>query len=292
VQEYSSAYLDQMYPLNVDDDGDSCDVCRIVDQLVIHNLTLSLVGDSVTLQSVVGLQCALLRRGYEVIPRGRPISRNETGCSWRYCIGGFSQFEVRAPNENNGTACTFNFFSLFRPKKDENNTQIKEVIIAESDIVVFDHGLHYVVPKLADQFRSEMSAYLEAYKNSNLTLVAWRETSAQNYNTTGGHFRQGVENTCVPMQAGQEGFRMQIMKNVSEAAGLSWKNAMDPNFLHQPVERHELVFLPYRNFTIPLHYLHPGECAHYCHTPFVWLPIWRSLRLAMDRAIKGKQNTF
>jgi hypothetical protein len=60
VQDYSMAYLDQMYP-HVDNGG-SCDVCRIVDQLILNNLTLPFVGDSMTRQTVAGLHCTLLRR--------------------------------------------------------------------------------------------------------------------------------------------------------------------------------------------------------------------------------------
>jgi hypothetical protein len=41
--------------------------------------------------------------------------------------------------------------------------------------------------------------------------------------------------------------------------------------------------LPFFNLTAQLHYLHPSECTHYCSTPYLWMPIWRSLRLAMDR---------
>jgi hypothetical protein len=180
-----------------------------VDQLVLQNLTSSLVVESVTNQSIVGLQCALLRRGHEVIRENVQISRNETGCFGTYCIQGFSQFEGWAPHKNHGTACTFYFFHFFRPRRDKNNTQINLEIMAKSDTVVFYHGLHFVVPELADLFRREMTAYLEVYKNSDLTLVAWRDTSALHCNTTGGHYTQGTKNTCVPMQAGQEGFGMQ-----------------------------------------------------------------------------------
>ena len=50
-----------------------------------------------------------------------------------------------------------------------------------------------------------------------------------------------------------------------------------------PRDTKELVILPFYNFTAPLYDLHPGECTHFCSTPFLWMPIWRSLRLAMDR---------
>jgi hypothetical protein len=44
----------------------------------------------------------------------------------------------------------------------------------------------------------------------------------------------------------------------------------------------EIVILPFYDFTSKLYDLHPGECTHYCSTPFLWLPLWRSFRVAMD----------
>jgi hypothetical protein len=48
----------------------------------------------------------------------------------------------------------------------------------------------------------------------------------------------------------------------------------------------ELVVLPYFNFTAPHAKMHPryGEdCTHFCSSPFMYYPIWRSLRFALDR---------
>ena len=80
------------------------------------------------------------------------------------------------------------------------------------------------------------------------------------------------------------------MRKAAQDAGFSWKKVTENSFLDEPVENNELVFLPFREYTLPLHYLHPTECSHYCHTPFLWLPIWRNLRIAMDRAINKKYN--
>jgi hypothetical protein len=286
VQDYTMAYLDQMYPPV--DDGGSCDVCRIVDQLILNNLTLAFVGDSLTRQTGAGLHCTLLRRGYEVtLIKKAPYEQRPNCTGWRHCINNINRLEVRAPNSNRTTCISE--YGLYRPqrKKIDNNTQIKEEIVANNDIIVFDHGLHWPTTQ-RKEFENDMAEYMEAYKNSNLTLVAWRETSAQHFNSSGGYYKTRTGEKCVPMRTGQEGFRMPLMKNASEAVGFSWRNAMDSDFMHQPVERHELVFLPYRNYTVPLHYFHPTECTHYCHTPFVWLPIWRSLRLAIDRVVKNK----
>ena len=47
----------------------------------------------------------------------------------------------------------------------------------------------------------------------------------------------------------------------------------------------ELIILPYLNYTSVHHELHGlgNDCTHYCGSPFLYQPIWRSLRLAMDR---------
>ena len=49
----------------------------------------------------------------------------------------------------------------------------------------------------------------------------------------------------------------------------------------------ELVSLPFFNFTSHHYYQHPkevdGDCTHYCPSPYLYMPLWRTLRLALDR---------
>jgi hypothetical protein len=49
----------------------------------------------------------------------------------------------------------------------------------------------------------------------------------------------------------------------------------------------EIIMLPYAKFTSDLYDLHPDECTHYCSTPFLWMPLWRSFRLAMEWKFNG-----
>jgi hypothetical protein len=49
-----------------------------------------------------------------------------------------------------------------------------------------------------------------------------------------------------------------------------------------PMSDPDLVILPYREFLVPMYDLHGGECTHFCASPPHYVPIWRSLRLAMD----------
>lgn len=177
-------------------------------------------------------------------------------------------------------------YGVYRP--DRNNVDLQEEILPNSDIVIFDHGLHWR-PFQQASFQGEMASYLGGFRDSNLTLLAWRETSAQHVDGFGGHYRTAKEKKskiCQPITSGKEGYRKPLMQQAAMEAGLKWKNLFDESFVNEPAERDELVFLPFRNYTVPLHWLHPGECTHYCHSPYLWLPLWRNLRIALDRALR------
>jgi len=58
--------------------------------------------------------------------------------------------------------------------------------------------------------------------------------------------------------------------------------------------RHRTVtILPFYNFTSRLHDLHntnDSDCTHFCYTPHLWSPLWRHLRIAMDRMATTKRE--
>ncbi|CAJ1935031.1 unnamed protein product [Cylindrotheca closterium] len=279
VQEYAMEYLKKPYLAR--DKDDECDACSIVETLMELNLTLSFVGDSLTRQSNAGLECELLRRGYMVRSKKSSVTKRE-GCSWRDCIGEWMVFTVTNPT--NMKTATFNHFGMYRP--DPSNLDLKEIILPHSDIVIFDHGLHWK-PKEQARFAEAMTRYLQGFQDANLTMLAWRETSAQHIDSDGGHYGlEAKSKNCVPIHPDhQAGYRMPIMQQAAENAGLQWRSLAEPDFSAQDKETNEIVFLPFRDYTVPLHYLHPNECTHYCHTPYLWLPLWRSLRIALDRAV-------
>ncbi|KAL3943202.1 MAG: hypothetical protein SGBAC_002732 [Bacillariaceae sp.] len=281
VQEYSLDYLKKPYLASHSDD--KCDACSIVESLMEVNLALSFVGDSLTRQSIAGLECELLRRGYMVRSKKVPITKRE-GCSWRDCIGDWVVFTVTNPTSMK--TATLNHFGMYRP--DPSNLDLKEIILPHSDIVIFDHGLHWK-PTEKSRFAKSMTRYMNGFEDANLTMLAWRETSAQHLDSDGGHYGLATKSRkCVPISADHHaGFRRPIMQRAAENAGLRWRSLVEADFSTQPVdkERNEIVFLPFRDYTVPLHYLHPNECTHYCHTPYLWLPLWRSLRIALDRAV-------
>jgi hypothetical protein len=64
----------------------------------------------------------------------------------------------------------------------------------------------------------------------------------------------------------------------------SRKRAAAPSSVRAGGKR-ELVILPQRQFLLPLHDLHSSDgqdCTHFCSSPDLFLPAWRSLRIAMD----------
>jgi hypothetical protein len=288
VQDHTLEYLDKTWrELNQGSIQIKDDVMQIVDYLLKFKLQLSFVGDSLTRQVSSGLECELFRRGYQVQKRKLNKLRKPAGCSWRHCIGEKVRFVVQDP-KNTSNIFSYTHWGVYRPQRDKQNSEMKKHVISSSDIVVFDHGLHWK-PFEKQLFLEDMKDYLVAYKDTNLTLVAWRETSAQHFDSPGGHYGVGKKSTeCVPIIEGQQGHHEPLMRQATSAAGLMWKSVLDANFSYQKWQPNELVFFPYRDYTVPLYYLHPDECTHFCHTPFVWLPIWRSLRVAMDRSLQGK----
>jgi hypothetical protein len=289
AKQVATGFLEQ-HPV----EGNECDVCQIVNILIDYNLTMAFHGDSVSHQTYSGLECELRRRGYLIdVVAGDFEDRNKTAF-WKYGLSQTRNLTVTRPNETMHAKLAF--YQMYRPFEDNKETKN---IARESDIVVFDHGLHWGLDEKND-FKNAMATLLRGYsrnetKGDKLKLLAWRETSAQHFNTSTGDYSSDspYETECIPIRKYQP-FRAPLMTEAAGLAGFTVSNASDPLFLSQPVSRgDELVILPYNRFTSEMHQLHPNECTHFCHTPNVWLPIWRTLRLALDRAILNtKINVF
>jgi hypothetical protein len=167
-----------------------CDTCRIVDLLMANNFTLAFQGDSVMGQVFQGLECDLLRRGYTVSNHveGHP---HIEGLGWRYGLRHTYTLRISFPNRTmttsgGGTEAVVLYRAMYRPILDMHQMA---TIADETDILVFDHGLHYG-PQDSDQmdeFGTSTVGILATVRNSTRTkLVAWRETTPQHYNTSGG----------------------------------------------------------------------------------------------------------
>jgi hypothetical protein len=111
-----------------------------------------------------------------------------TGYGYRYANRGTYTFRVTSPSRNCSGA-TFVHKAIYRPYPDM--PEVKEVA-GESDIFVFDHGLHYFPndpnwPEHVEMFANDTRGILATVLRSNRTkLVAWKETSPQHFNGTGG----------------------------------------------------------------------------------------------------------
>jgi hypothetical protein len=167
-----------------------CDTCRIVDLLMANNFTLTLQGDSVMGQVFQGLECDLLRRGYTVSIHAEDHPHIE-GLGWRYGLRHTYTLRISFPNRTGtssggGTEAVVLFRAMYRPIRDMHQVA---TIADETDVLVFDHGLHYG-PQDSDsmeELRASTAGILAAVRNSTRTkLVAWRETTPQHYNTSGG----------------------------------------------------------------------------------------------------------
>ena len=217
------------------------------------------------------------------------------------------------------SAAHIRLYKMYRPLE-KNDTEIMH-IVSKNDVIVFDHGLHWTSdqqPSFLDEMTDLIRWFFQSNKNidsdkQQLTgdaantpisrnkpkLLAWRETISQHFNTPDGNYQTWARRAsrgCVPFRPGSNvtalSWYQELMLKAAEAANVSvvgfppgdpTATGVGPN----PDNRDELAILPFTLFTRPLHYLHPGgeDCSHICYTPFVWLPVWRTLRISLDRAV-------
>jgi hypothetical protein len=85
-------------------------------------------------------------------------------------------------------------------------------------------------------------------------------------------------------QNGASGRLQQLLQEPQEQA---FSNGNKNNNEPAPISHPDIVMLPFAKFTSELYDLHPHECTHYCSTPFLWMPLWRSFRLAMEWKFGG-----
>ena len=144
--------------------------------------------------------------------------------------------------------------------------EVYEEIIPNSDIIIFDHGLHYT-PQDQTLFYNEMYNYLFLFKhkqqqqykqkendrNDFPLVLIWRETSTQHFDTIYGDGHYYIKNAnnnltqksklCVPItnhsttlsnNSGAPFTRMSIMKNISQnLLGYKWYNVLyNDNFMN------------------------------------------------------------
>jgi len=263
-----------------------CDVCQIVNTLMDQNLTMMFLGDSVTHQQSYGWMCALQMRNYQVEQRRASVPEYDQ-----------TSFEmhISSPHINNTARVIFLHTYVFA----KNLTGLFDGI----DIVVANYGVHWAInaPRAQQGPGNYQMGLTALFQHLSLgppsvrpRLLAFRETAAQHFGADGGeYFLPRVTNEqqrCIPHPSQTTwGWREAMLSQVAREHNFTVKvadallgttnNADDPP--------REIVWLPFLNFTTELYFLHPisrgKDCTHFCQTPFVWMPLWRSLRLAVDR---------
>ena len=222
-----------------------------------------------------------------------------------FCLTEIHSLRVTSPDwEHGDRTAKINFFFQYRPKEtvqeiyDENFHHILE---ADTDILFFNFGAHWPPGRQA-AFKLRVGKVLETIQQygKNISLLTFRETAAQHFNTSGGEWpaarRTSVEQmTCAPLSPDDKlvGWRGRLFRSICQ--GLGYKLVVaDPSkkeIIDTPTsDQRNLVIVPFLNFTRELYDLHPGECTHYCSTPHIWYPLWRSLRLSMDWKFGGLQT--
>jgi hypothetical protein len=206
----------------------------------------------------------------------------------------------------NTTVTVRNFFQWRTPFSNQLlYDNVLGEIINTTDVLVVNIGVHFILD-MRDLFERAMDVLfntLQQYDYGNFTLLAYRESTAQHFDSPDGdYYSQRNPNTtrCLPMRGGPNlGWREPIVRSRAVAAGLRLVRAEDQIVLPPRKEDDsngtlpEMVILPFFNFTVPHYDLHPIEagkegqpdCTHFCSTPYLWLPVWRSLRLALERRL-------
>lgn len=209
-------------------------------------------------------------------------------------------------------------YGMYRPHFGDNSSEIFHVM-ERSDVLVFDHSLHYTIDQ--DKiFSSEMTQLLQIlYQKKNITsmlasrepavvkrpnVIIWREPVSQHYDTLTGDYATVSRNA--PVNCTEHPYlrsnsvhppdKLSLyqvnMMRITQQMGLGTVNAGNMNSSSSigkgdgMPSGSPLFVLPLTQYTRPIHYLHPGgnDCTHICYTPLLWMPVWRSLRRVVENA--------
>lgn len=273
-----------------------CDVCRIIHLQQKFNLTIALFGDSVSNQVMQGLTCELQRRNYLV-----HVARNfseDRDC--KRCIKWVTTATVTTPRQPTASPATIKF--MFQYRYPFIYPHEEDYLASAGDILIVNFGLHWNFEARTYDFHR--SHYRKSYgqflmqlrRKGNFTLLMHRETTAQHFDSLAGDFSLRSANTtnrCVPIKydANVSAWRERMVQQAAKKALNKYvviQSPMPP--VSKNWKRPELLVIPYYNFTAFHYKMHPSsECSHYCSSPFIYMPLWRSIRLAMDRQY-GKQK--
>ena len=292
----------------------SCDICNIVEHFhrneTLHTLTFW--GDSVQKQAFFGFLCELGRRNYQF----NMTTNNPTKQLNNWSLRRIYTATITSPTWTTGTASlngninnsnntlqngvTLKFFFQYRPIRPMAalyNETMRPMLEAQTSVLVYNFGLHWNMLR-RDMHKTHLEHVMDtlAQYGTNMSLIMFRETSAQHFLSAGGigdYEKQdnSTSTSCGPHTTPtsnpiygwrnkdahhtfqEHQFFKSVMVHPNETAVAS--TALRTN-------KHAVGIMPFHDFSAARHDVHPEECTHFCHTPFLWMPLWRSLRLAMD----------
>jgi hypothetical protein len=195
---------------------------------------------------------------------------------------------------------TIKFFAQYRPKfkvEEIYRESIVPLLEGGTDILFFNFGLHWqhTNRKVYQSLMFTAMVALKQHAVRDISLFAYRETTAQHFDTPLGEWPaiSKPSHNFTPLTETKRrdplfGWRKRDILDAVNKSGFTFvpvdpsgKIPMPPLLLHS--DKDEIAMLPFTEFTSDFHDLHPNECTHYCSTPHLWIPLWRSLRLSMER---------
>ena len=270
-----------------------------------------------------GLKCELSRRGYQVEEITVLYNEGETEDMYRKIgvrrelvinsSAWADSVEASSASSSNSSRVYILLYMAYVAPIEKFSEERAQELLTNTQVLVLGWGLHWNV--LWDKFKAR-DAYGPAMMNfikrayydasSKVQLVVHRETSAQHFDIPGGDYsmwekdKASRQNICVKamhdnttywreaalyQQAKQEGFNYIV-------AGTGGLHRDEIEFRKPISPKRDIIVLPWYKFTEPFYTSHqdkePGsegnpDCTHFCGSPFLYYPLWRSLRLAMDR---------
>ena len=282
-----------------------CDVCWIVELARRRKLRIAFVGDSTQAQTTDGLACELERRGYIVEQEIMHVNQDHDG-SWtprRHLRT--RKLHIRSPFwDDDDDAVTIHYYQMYLLPAIEP-TEMTE-IIANTDVLVLGFGLHWWYTNDTPHTFRRAESYVVAMKTffrrvalqGDLQLLVHRESTAEHYDSPGGDGYVWSQNNdaskshqCQPIDSSDTVayWRERSVAKAAQQAGFDLITAGPDMPPYNETGNNEVVALPYYYFTEKQYSMHPyqrdfvQDCTHYCSSPFLYMPLWRSLRFAMDR---------